>query len=115
MTNITYKNKIVMEVNSADNMLMVYLNPDPYNASIQIYGSHNFGAPTLDDHIDITPNASKLGRTCTLCAIGSNFEGGGAFKIKFLVDGNTIPVYTINENLALWTSKQWTIQLNKQG
>jgi hypothetical protein len=111
MTTITYHKKIVMEVNNADNMLMVYLNPDPYKASTQIYGSNNFGNPQLDDHIDITPNASQLGTICTLCAIGSNFEGGGAFKIKFLVDGSTSPVYTINENLAVWTSKQWTAQL----
>jgi hypothetical protein len=113
MTNISYHNKIVMEVNNADNMLMVYLNPDPYKASTQIYGTDNFGGPQLDDHIDITPTAAKFGNTCTLCAVGSNFEGGGSFKIKFLVDGNTTPAYTINENLPTWTSKQWAIQLKR--
>jgi hypothetical protein len=111
MNTINYKNKIVMEVNNADNMLTVYLNPDRYKASAQIYATDNYGAPQLDDHIDLTPNAAKFGNSCILCAVGSNFEGGGAFKIKFFADGSSTPAFTIQETLPIWTSKQWTVTL----
>lgn len=110
MEEVTYSNSLVLKVQYADNLLRVDLSPDRYKAGAEIYMTDNWGAPTLDDSIDVKAMASKM-NPCVFCAVGANFESGGHFKFQLIADGKK--VLDVDENLPTWSTKMWTRELKR--
>ncbi|MDW3190995.1 MAG: hypothetical protein R8G66_01485 [Cytophagales bacterium] len=115
MQTIKFSDALTLEVTSADNQLTVFLDADvPGGALVyKAYDHYASGfAPSFTDKIDLTDAANQMlvaESSLKLTLVGSNYAGGG--QLSFKVSGDS--EFTVNENLATDTSKQWAVEIQK--
>lgn len=110
--SIKYSSQVTLEITRADNQITVLLSPDSDTAkdvvvySYQAYADLNPGAT-----IDLTSILGFAGGSGKLVFIGSNFAGPGHFT--FSIKSDEGGSWSIDEGMDLWTSKQWTVDIEK--
>ncbi|NER34493.1 MAG: hypothetical protein F6J93_10790 [Oscillatoria sp. SIO1A7] len=109
--SVSYKSTITVEVSRADNRLAILLNPDSEDKRFTVYSYEANADVNPGATIDLSGILDSIGGSGNLVFIGSNFAYTGQFEVSVKADGEQ--VWSINEGIAPWSSKQWTVQIDK--